>query len=50
MESKGVSAEELHSVKGVKRICEVLCSRLVLGLWAQSTESMSAELSVESDS
>jgi len=27
MESIGDSAEELHSVEGGKRICEVLCSR-----------------------
>jgi hypothetical protein len=27
MESKGDSAEELHSVERGKQICEVLCSR-----------------------
>jgi hypothetical protein len=30
---KGVSAEKLYSVEWVKWICEVLCSRLVSGLW-----------------
>ena len=50
MESKGDSAEELQSVEWVKRICEVLCLRSLSGLWAQSTECMNAELSVESDS
>ena len=48
--SKGDSAEELHSVERVKRICLVLCLRPVSGLWAWSMECVSAELSVESDS
>jgi len=35
--SKGNSADEMYSVQRVKWICEVLCSRPVLGLWARST-------------
>ena len=50
VENKGDSAEELHSVEWVKWICEIMCSRMVSGLWAQSTGCMSVELSVESDS
>ena len=47
---RGEWAERLHSVQQVKWICEVMCSRLVSGLWAWSTECMSAELSVSSNS
>ena len=43
MESKGDSAEELHSVGRLKRICEVLCSSPVSGLWVRSTGCTSAE-------
>jgi len=50
MGTKEGSAEELHIVEQVKRICGVLCLRLVSGLWAWSTEYMSAKLSVESES
>ena len=49
-ESKGDSSEELQSVEWGKRICEVLRSRPVSGLWPRSAECMSAELPVEGDS
>jgi len=40
----------MHSVEWMKWICRVLCLRPVSGLWVQSTECISAELSVQSDS